>query len=274
MFRIEFLGVGNAFSTPECDDLNVCDWQSNLLITSQSGKHLLLDCGSDIRFSMKQAGYTLADIDALYVSHAHADHIGGIEYLAFSTFFNPKLKRSIDLFCASVLSGPLWTQSLKGGLDSIEGMMVDLTHYFNLRRIPKNRHFVWEGIRFDLIQVVHAMVDKTIKPSYGLMISQPGGPKVFWTSDTQFCPRQIEAFYGQADLILHDCETSPYPSGVHAHYSDMKMLKPEDRIKMVLYHYHPGAPEQLDAVADGFKGFARKGDVFTIDGSISWTHRT
>lgn len=270
-YKIKFLGVGNAFTVPLDGDMNSCDWQSNLLVIAESGKMLLLDCGSDARFSLAQAGHSVADIDAVYVSHAHADHIGGLEWAAFSTFFNPNLPRP-KLFCAATIEKPLWDESLKGGLDSIEGRFTSMTDYFDVRRIPENGHFVWEGIRFDMIQVVHFMSERVIEPSYGLMIYEDGvagAPKIFWTSDTQHNPNQIKVFYDQANLILHDCETSQFPSGVHAHYSlggggGLISLPDGVKGKMLLYHYHPGAPTKINAAADGFIGFAFKQQVISV----------
>ena len=269
MFELKFLGTGSAFTLPTSGDFNACDWQSNVLVIAESGKKLLLDCGSDIRFSLCQQGLSYLDIDGIYISHLHADHVCGIEWLAFTTFFDKRCSRP-KLFCSSNIAGPLWSQSLRGGLESIEGQKMDLIGYFDLRKVHKNGHFVWEGIRFDLIQVVHVMAERAIKHSYGLMIyeNEVREPAhVFFTSDTQFCPNQIRRFYSEADLILHDCETTPFKSGVHAHFEELKGLAPEIKAKMFLYHYHPGAPEKLNPVEHGFAGFVRKGNIFQIDGS-------
>jgi ribonuclease BN (tRNA processing enzyme) len=266
MFDLIMLGVGSAFTIPG-SDFNLCDWQSNILIR-KNDKNLLLDCGSDIRFSYTEAGYRLTEINGIYVSHLHADHVGGIEGVAFSNFFSYPQKRP-TLFSAASLVGPLWNQSLKGGLESIEGRRMDLTGYFDVHRIPKNGFFIWEGIRFDLVQVVHVMAERSIKHSYGLMISEnSNSPKIFWTSDTQFCPNQIRSFYTSADLILQDCETSPFHSGVHAHYEELKTLDPAVKAKMHLYHYQPGTIAKLDAPGDGFAGFLRKRDGFRVSDTI------
>lgn len=270
MSKIQFLGVGGAFTKPLSGDLNECDFQSNVLVIAGSGKKLLVDCGGDIRFSLMQQGMSHRDIDAVYISHAHNDHVGGMEWFAFSTFFDPGYKKEKGrpaLYCMATLASPLWNQSLRGGLDSIEGQKMDLTSYFDLRRIPKNGHFVWEGIRFVPVQVVHFMYEQTIKPSYGLLIAEDGvaGPTVFFTTDTQYCPWQIEKFYGMVDLIFHDCETAKFPSKVHAHYNDLRALAPTHREKMWLYHYQPGAREEFNPVADGFAGFVKKGDIFTFE---------
>jgi len=271
MFEIKFLGTGSAFTLPKSADLNDCDWQSNLLVIAESGKKLLLDCGSDIRFSLHKQGLSLADIDGIYISHLHADHTGGMEWFGFGTFFSPNTKTP-HLYCASSIAGPLWNESLKGGLGPVEEEKIDLNTYFNLHCIKEDGHFIWEGIRFDLIQVVHVMTERAVKYSYGLMIyeNKKGSPKVFWTSDTKFCPETINEYYERADLILHDCETSKFPSGVHAHYTELSGLPDEFKGKMALYHYHPGAPEELDAEGSGFMGFIKKGNVFVVDRSITW----
>jgi ribonuclease BN (tRNA processing enzyme) len=264
MFEVEFLGVGSAFTVPPKGvPLDTCDWQSNLLVHSENGRKLLLDCGSDIRFSLREAGYTYADIDALYISHAHADHVGGMEGLAFSTYFSPTPRRPA-LYLSSSIKKSLWDQSLRGGLESLEGRDADLTEFFDVRPMKKNGWFLWEGIRFELIQVVHIMADRVIKHSYGLMIYEENGTKVFWTSDTQFCPNQIMKFYEQAGVILHDCETA-FRSGVHAYYDDLVTLPRNIRERMFLYHYQAGAPEKRNAQGDGFAGFVRKGNTLVVN---------
>ena len=71
-------------------------WQSNFLIEfdmpGKKGKRpyrLLVDAGGDVRHALKNLGLTSGDMDGVYISHPHNDHIGGMEYLALTTFFNP-----------------------------------------------------------------------------------------------------------------------------------------------------------------------------------------
>lgn len=252
-FKMTFLGSGSAFS------LN--NYQSNILIEDlQSDKKLLLDCGTDIRFALRDAGLKMSDITDIYVSHPHADHVGGLEGVAFSTKWIPNRPKT-NLIVSRYFANDLWNKSLAGGLESLEGELADIHSFFHVHPIGVKGRFEWQGIKFQLVQVVHIMNGFTIVPSFWLLFVV-NGVTVFFTSDTQFAPAQLVKFYDMADLILHDCETSPFKSGVHAHYSFLKTLDPKFKKKMWLYHYQDG--DLPDAVADGFQGFAPKGKEFTF----------
>lgn len=248
MFQLTFLGSGSAFTTE--------NFQSNMLITAPSGKHLLIDCGGDARFSLKQKGLAAKDIDAVYISHLHNDHIGGLEWLGFNTYF-AALKRP-KMFIHASLEDDLWNSSLAGGMKSIEGVKANLRTFFDVNSLGKNQSFLWEGITFQLVQVVHIVSEFSVENSYGLMFSM-NGKTIFITTDTQFSPNQISAFYDRADVIFHDVETG-FKSGVHAHYEFMKTLPNPQKEKMWLYHYNDGPLP--DAKEDGFCGFVAKGQVF------------
>ncbi len=251
--KIKFIGVGSAFTTPEY-------YQSNLLITARSGKKFLVDCGTDIRFSLNECGVSNEEIDAVYLSHLHSDHIGGMEWMAFTTYFNTKIDRP-GLFMEEKLMKEMWNSSLKGGLGCIEGKRMHLTDFFKCNSVPDRGTFVWEGIRFMLVKMRHIFNGYKNLYSYGLLIRETdNGPLVFFSTDTQFHPDLICKIGEKASLIFHDCETSPFKSVVHAHYDDLRTLPLEIRQKMWLYHFQP-CPE-LRPKKDGFKGFVTKGQEF------------
>lgn len=250
---IKFLGTGSAFT------LGDGNWHSNLLI-EKNGRRLLLDCGSDIRFSLHEAGLSMTDIDEIYISHLHGDHVGGLEYAAFFTYFNPNKGRPV-LHISKSMSDELWRSTLAGGLGSLEGKVMTMDDYFEVQPVEQNQGFWFEGTHFQLVQVIHIMNGFTVCPSFGLLWKE-NGQTVFWTSDSQYCPHQINKFYEMADVIFHDCETSSYKSGVHAHFTDLCKLNDVTRAKMWLYHYQPGV--RPDAEGAGFAGFVVKGQEFNL----------
>lgn len=282
--KITFLGTGSAFCTK--------NYQTNIVLTNND-KNFLIDAGGDLKWSLKEAKLSYKSIDAVYITHLHSDHIGGLEHLAFCRYFDP-LKNSdgevqkIKLFGNSEMILELWDSSLKGGLKSIQGKQTSLMDFFDVVMVPKNSTFNWEGITFNIVQSVHVMDGYSIVPSYGLLFSSPRSKKkIFYTGDTQFNPNQIIDFYNQADFIIQDCETLPFKSGVHANYEDLKTLSKEIKQKMVLVHYNDNIMDELSeesyiyyeinnewnlkAIKDGFmslspskNGFVGKGLILDI----------
>jgi hypothetical protein len=250
--KLTFIGTGSAFT--------MSNFQSNMLL-EDSGKRLLIDCGGDIRHALAKAGLGAKDIDGVYVSHLHADHIGGIEWLGFSRYFSQGPKPA--LFINERLATPLWENSLRGGMASHQGVVLTLDHFFSkVHRIPQNGGFRWGQTDCQLVQTVHYMDGYEIVPSYGLLmrVTNPSNGEVFLTTDTQFAPSQLMDFYGRATAIFQDCETSNYKSSVHAHYTELKTLPADVRRRMWLYHYQDGPLP--DAKADGFAGFVKQGQTF------------
>jgi ribonuclease BN (tRNA processing enzyme) len=267
--KIKFLGTGSAFTLK--------NFQTNLAI-EQNGKWLLLDAGGDIRFSLRDAGLSYKDLDGIYISHLHADHSSGIEYAAFCNYFDPSMKdKKIKLFGSGELLRRGWEDTWKGGLESVQGKLLGLEDFFALNSIKPNGSFWWEDIQFSIVQSTHVMNGYCIVPCYGLMIKpNPNNTRViFWTADCQFCPHQILDFYKQADIIIQDCETSPFKSGVHANFSDLITLPDEIKKKMILVHYQDNViddngkinQEWFDKeIKAGFSlGFAEKGQELNID---------
>lgn len=260
--KIKFIGVGSAFTTPRY-------YQSNLLVFSRSGKKLLLDCGTDIRFSLSEYDISFRDpgsaIDAVYISHLHSDHIGGMEWFAIETYFgaNPQKPR---LFMEQKIMREMWENSLKGGLGCIEGKCMHLTDYFDCRPVGEGETFIWEGIQFTLVKMLHIKTGYKNFYSHGVLIKDmtDDGPMVFFTTDTQFQPGLIASVGEKADIIFHDCETTPFKSMVHAHYTDLASLPLIIKRKMWLYHYQPDPEFQPEK--DGFIGFVTKGQEFDFAG--------
>lgn len=252
--KLTFLGTGSAFTYGDNN------YQSNMLITSSNNKKLLIDCGTDIRFSTGDIGLRAEDLDAVYISHAHADHVGGLEWLGFCTYFNPSVPKP-SMFVNEELADIVWHNCLKGGMGTLQGRLAVLDDYFDVVRIPRNGYFVWENVHFQLIRVIHYMHGFDIAPSFGLIITV-NKIKYFVTTDTQFTPHQLIDFYYNCDVIFQDCETSNYKTGVHAHFSELSTLPVEIKRKMWLYHYQSG--RLPDAEAEGFAGFVKKGQQFDL----------
>lgn len=291
--KITTVGCGNAFSYKNFNQSFVLE---------ETGNRLLIDCGTRTPLALKEAGIDLESIDAIYISHAHADHVGGLEEVAFLRYdwMNRPIHYSETekpyapkLIANEKLMTELWDHTLKGGLDSMEGFDANLETFFEPISVKGNQSFKWGGWTFDLVQQVHIMTGSVIKNTFGIMLSKKGHKTVYFTTDSQHCsPRQMEVFYQKADIILQDCECTGvkpnekefiFGSGVHANYGQLAgyesansvKLSPEIKAKMWLSHYQDFVNEDMDffgdycdwevkAERDGFAGFVQVGQEFEI----------
>ena len=243
------------------------NFQTNCLIELDSGYRLLVDCGGDARFALEEQGLSYL----VYVSHLHSDHIGGLEYMAFATYFDPRYEDRPDLFISELLVDDLWNRSLAGGLASLQNKRASLSTYFDVHAVPKNGIFSPRGMGgpdFRLIQVVHFVDSFVFQFSFGLLF-KCHGEKIFITTDTQYAPKQIQDFYNEATVIFHDCETGPFQSGVHAHFDELIQLDDATKSKLRLVHFQDNVVEDkaawdAKAAEAGFAGFVQKGETFSF----------
>lgn len=251
------LGIGSAGT--------IKDFQTNFVL-EHNGKRMLIDCGSRVALAMKEQDLGYLDIDAIYISHLHADHAGGLEDFSFTSYFTPGHKRSIKLIGHHDVINDGWDKTWRGGHESIQGSCLSLDDYYEVNRVADNGNFLWQGIRFEVVQSIHIMNKFKLVPSYGLMIYDPDSTRVVYiTTDTQYAPSQIATFYGMADVIIHDFESSPFPSGVHANAKNMPDLESAHKSKMALCHYNDNVLADFDTwnekvKAWGFRGLCRRGE--------------
>ena len=236
-------------------------------IIASSGKKMLIDCGSDARFSLAEWSQRNAlpnpEIDAVYISHFHSDHIGGLEWLAFQSYFSPYAARP-KLFMVEALAKHIWDRSLRAGLACIEDKIMGLSDYFEPIVVTPGVAFQWENFHVTPFRTIH--VNNPIQPmySFGVIIhavEQALG--YLFTTDTVLDQNLIDFLTKkepEIHCIFQDCETSHIHTGVHAHYNELSVLPEKLRRKMWLYHYNPNPPYRPKE--DGFLGFVEKGQRF------------
>ncbi len=258
--RLRFIGSGSAFTTVSGT------FQSNMLFETndpETGevRRLLLDCGTDVRWGLHSLGLEAKDIDAVYVSHLHMDHAGGMEWLGFANYFCHEGRR-IPLYLAEPLAVPLWDNYMKGSMELLDFGLAELETFFDVQKVETDESFVWMGARFHIAPMVHLRGGGYMMWSYGLFVETESGG-VLVTTDTRFELDRLQPWYDKAThLIFHDCETNSKCSATHAHFDDLAGL-PED-IKARTWLYHINAPNAPDAHDAGFRGIVTSGQVFDL----------
>jgi len=70
MLEICLLGTGAMMPLP--------DRKLAALLMRRNGRLLLVDCGEGTQVAVRQSGWSLARIDAICLTHFHADHVAGL----------------------------------------------------------------------------------------------------------------------------------------------------------------------------------------------------
>lgn len=89
--RVRFLGTGTSFGVPVigcpcpvCNSTDPRDQRTrHSLLIEERGRRLLVDTPPELRLQLLRAG--VRDIDAVFLSHEHADHTHGIDDLRIFT---------------------------------------------------------------------------------------------------------------------------------------------------------------------------------------------
>jgi ribonuclease BN (tRNA processing enzyme) len=273
--KLAFAGAGSAFAPAGL-------WQSNMVLVEDGGQAFIIDAGLSLPYALPQLPFGLHSgtvgkrVEGLYISHNHDDHGSSGSWLAiawkFMGFGAPRPK----LYGIQSVLDEAWL-CWRGGLRTLESVEGEATldTYFDVcplsiedsvpgLSVPDRFH--WRGAELRPVQMLHVVTGRRFMHSYGLLMVIEG-VRVFLTTDTQHCPKQLPLFYAWADVVFHDCETGKFRSNVHAHYDDLATLDAKTKAKMYLYHYNSQSMEKFvppaqDAKKDGFAGFVHTGAIF------------
>lgn len=294
MLTLTFLGVGSAFAKRNLNSNALIEYWADPPNPNDPDvapdDTLLIDFGSTGPLALHQLkskpGYRYLDvrgqinypaIKRVFVTHQHADHIGGLEEMALMNMFSYRDPRSEKTFKPQIISAinvlvHLWDTSLKGGLNTIPGRYALLQDYFFIMSlVPGERdrdHFLMgKRYRFELFATDHIHIQQKYDwPSYGLHIRDTKtGESAFYSGDTRFDYPAYARMMENAKICFHDVQLFDQPEPVHALLGEMKSMPPEVKQKTVLFHFGDNWDSGPFAdIPEEFAGFARPHERYVL----------
>ncbi|MFW6008352.1 MAG: MBL fold metallo-hydrolase [archaeon] len=214
MSSITFLGTGNAWNH---------NYDNTSALFEFNNTNLLIDCGFTTPINLNKIN-KLGEIDNIWISHTHGDHIYGLEEIAFRNKF--LYKRKINLFIARKNYKDI-KSCLEATLqyDGANKKLQTLDNYFNVCIIDKG--FSIKGYKFTIEKTKHA---------YNMSSYMLYGNNFIYTGDTQFID------WSRYDLskikyIFHDTQLAKYDNNAHAPLQDLLTLPNNIRKKIWCMHY-------------------------------------
>ncbi len=188
---MKFTVLGSGSSVPHSKRSGSAYWLET------SGGTILLDCSAAAIHRMAAEGCDWANLDAIWLSHFHLDHIGGLGPFLFGTRHAPEMqsrKKPLKIFGA------------KGLLQLLKSFDAANNYKLFEQPFPVEVREVEPLEKFEILPATQAATIKTphTDESLAIHISDEHGKTLVYSSDTGFT-KSLGAFARNVDLFVLEC---------------------------------------------------------------------
>lgn len=219
--------LGSGSSVPHAKRSSSAYW-----LETKSGT-LLLDCSASAIHRMAQENLDWANLDAIWVSHFHLDHCGGLAPFLFGTKYATDTQ---DRTKPLRIFGPKGLRRLIEAFD-------EANDYGLLKQLfPIEITEIDPLEKFEIVQGVEAVAMKTphTDESHALHLRDAGGRTIVYSADTGFA-EALAAIARKVDLFILECSfVKNKPVEKHLELAEaMYMIRKADPKKAMLTHLYP-----------------------------------
>ena len=197
-----------------------------------SGGNILLDCSATAPHQMAKFGVGWPGLDAIWISHFHMDHIGGLGPLFAGTKHAPQMR---DRRKPLTIYGPPGFEKLFDGISAVRD--------YKLREqpFPLNVVEVDSMEKFEIVAGVEAIAMSTEHtPESHAIHVRDGENTLMYSADTGFDER-IAAFATNVDLMLLECAfVHQKPNEKHLVLKEaIHLIRKAKSHRAMLTHFYP-----------------------------------
>lgn len=224
---MKLIVLGSGTSVPQAYRCSPGFW----LETDQGS--LLLDMGADVPHRLALEELDWPNLDAIWISHFHLDHLGGLAPFLFGCRWAPEMhdrRKPLKIF------GPL-------GLASLIQTVSDVDDYKLLQQtFPVEIIEMRTGNDFEILPNLVASTLSTPHTSESLAVrlTEQNGKSLVYSSDTGFSTELI-AFAKEVTVLLLECSfRSNKPLRTHLELSDVvQIIRGCEPGTAMLIHLYP-----------------------------------
>ena len=231
--QLTFLGTGN-FSAPS-DAEHVRYWNSFVV---SSGATVLVEPSPTALPNLRRAGFTVADLDVVMISHFHPDHSFGWPYLLFEAL---ERGRTTPLYVVGPkgVKDYLGEMMRLGALGNVDREAHDALEIHYVEADPAATGEKAGPITFSSVEVAH--VPQLTCLGYLLELEHC---RLAYSGDTQPCAG-LDELAGACDVLVLEC-AGMHPSRSHMDVESVKALRERfSRPAIVATHLGEGVDAAL-----------------------------
>jgi len=236
--RLTVLGSGTAVPHPRRS--SSAHWLETM------GGTLLLDISGPAIHRMAEESLDWAALDAVWVSHFHLDHVGGLAPFLFGTKYAPQTtgrRKPLTIY------GPRGTQKLLRRFDEAgDYKLFEQPFPVEVREIsPRTKFDLFRGLQAETFSTPHT------SESLAVRLTDADGTSFVYTSDTGFT-EALAGFARAADLFLMECSFfRSKPVKLHLELEEaMRLARLSGARRVMLTHLYPEW-DGVDIVAEAKK---------------------
>jgi Metal-dependent hydrolases of the beta-lactamase superfamily III len=237
---MELIVLGSGTSVPHPQRASSAHW-----LETTSGS-LLLDASAASVHRMAQENLDWANLDAIWISHFHLDHVGGLAPFLFGTKWAPQTQRRRKPLM--IYGGYGLKKLLRAFDEANDYKLFEQSFPIEVREVaPRAKFELLPGLAAQTFSTPHT------RESLALRLTDEEGTSLVYTSDTGYA-EALGAFAQGTDLFVMECSFwRAKPVNTHLELEEaMRLARRAASRKVLLAHLYPEW-DGVDIAAEALK---------------------
>lgn len=253
--KIICLGVGEAWDIIP---------NNSYLVSSKSGKTvMLLDCGFSIPPALWKHDADPNLLDAIFISHPHADHYFGLPAL-LGRMWQDGRKKPLTVICGKGMKKQILAV-VDAGYQGLMERHVNAAFPLTFTEVAPSQKTSFQEFKLDFAPTIHPVPNLAIK-------IQCDKKALCYSGDGQYTPPS-EALYQNAGLVIHESFTWDAPVEGHGQMKELLIMAKRAGVKRIAFtHIRRDVRKQLAMIKNMIKKnppsvdvlFPESGDVLEV----------